>query len=107
MNNEKISNTFYKTLIEKKNTLKNLEMNVDRDAINGGKVVTSCSAQILAQINRKIAECFDCRLFLTCIILNARKSHGGLFEGGGLFVRSHLMGGGLFERRKANSKEGA
>ena len=36
---ERISNILYKKLIEKKNTLKHFELNVDRGSIKEGKVV--------------------------------------------------------------------
>ena len=40
---------------------------------------------------------FDFHSFMTRIIQDARRPHGGLLEGGGLFVRNRLMGGGLFQ----------
>ena len=44
-------------LIEKKNTQKHYELNVDRDGIKGGSCEDSLSGQILAQIHRQKAEC--------------------------------------------------
>ena len=38
-----ISNILYKKLVEKKITLKHLELNVDRDSIKGGSCEVSCS----------------------------------------------------------------
>ena len=39
MNSKGLSNIPYKKLVEKKNTLKQFELNVDRDGIKEGKAV--------------------------------------------------------------------
>ena len=39
MNSKGLSNILYKKLVEKKNTLKHFELNVDRDGIKEGKAV--------------------------------------------------------------------
>ena len=46
-----LPNILYKKLVEKTDTLKHFEVNVDRDCIKGGgRCEDSCSGQILAQI---------------------------------------------------------
>ena len=58
--------------------------------------------QIFVQINRYIAECFDFLLFLTCIILNTHKTHGGLFEVGGV-IAVHAVAIMYYEKQKKYS----
>ena len=60
---------------------------------------------MLPQMHKTIAECvafIDFDLQYT----KADSPHGGSFEGGGLFVRKQLKGGGFFKEREFKQRRG-